>query len=452
MDFRCSQNLDDGELWLPSDFLSDESPPKEIVMQSNKINKTQIPSEFRYEWNSFGLPLDSSSYNSPVESVVGSTETESDEDDEHVAGLAHQIAHSMLDDDDNSYRIPDSQWASRPNVFDTCKSNTMARSPQSILSAAGSWSTVSSKGPSQVSSPPTTPLTENTDELELLYAAAGEVVRLEMDGVRQIPTSQIQAQNVIGAFRRQNTPATHPSTLFNPDFQTGSYSFSGFPSKDRVYSSQTLQRSWSDKTREEDRKHLPYQFRQSKNNNTSAWGRQAKSTQVQHLQSRAGTKSGVGNRSTKSVDYSSSPWPPLQQAGGSGMRAVFLGPNGSGRESGGTGVFLPRRVGNNSDLRRKPACSTVLLPSRIVQALNLNVEDINAQTGLQCSISHNYRDALTSTPAIHPSVQYVGKPVDHCKLAPRNGLSEHQNNTCYLATSQIQAAPAEISLPQEWTY
>lgn len=40
--------------------------------------------------------------------------------------------------------------------------------------------------------------------------------------------------------------------------------------------------------------------------------------------------------------------------GGSGMRAVFLGSAGSGRESGGTGVFLPRCIGGASDHRRKP--------------------------------------------------------------------------------------------------
>jgi hypothetical protein len=66
MDFQCPQNLDDGELCLPSDFLSEEHPPKEIVM--HRSSEPQIPSEFPYEWCSFGLPPDSS-YNSPVESV-----------------------------------------------------------------------------------------------------------------------------------------------------------------------------------------------------------------------------------------------------------------------------------------------------------------------------------------------------------------------------------------------
>lgn len=42
------------------------------------------------------------------------------------------------------------------------------------------------------------------------------------------------------------------------------------------------------------------------------------------------------------------------------MRAVFLGGNGTGRESGGTGVFLPRTVGSGSESKRKPGNFQVL--------------------------------------------------------------------------------------------
>lgn len=431
MDFQCPQNLDDGELWLPSDFLSEEAPPKERVM--HRSTEPQIPNEFPYEWCSFGLPPDSS-YNSPVESVVGSTETESDEEDDYMAGLASQIAHAMLDDDENSDMNQSSQWACRQKIFakeGANKSNSLARSPQSTLSAVGSWSRGSSKGPSQVSSPPTTPLTENTDAWDLLYAAAGEVVRLEMDGANPISTSQMHAQGFQGHVRRQN--------------------FSAPSSKDRINSSQMLQRSWSDKIREDDRKLLTHQYRQPKQNHVTAWGRQAKPMQVQHLQTRPGNKSSVGNRSLRS-EFSSPPWPPVKQAGGTGMRAVFLGTNGSGRESGGTGVFLPRRAGNNSDLRRKPSCSTVLLPTRIVHALNLNVEDINSQPSTQCGLLHNYRDALTSSPGVPSTANYVGRPVDYCSFPARNGFSEYQKKPCYPVSSPIQTASSEISLPQEWTY
>lgn len=91
------------------------------------------------------------------------------------------------------------------------------------------------------------------------------------------------------------------------------------------------------------------------------------------------------------------------------MQAIFLE---SGEKSCGTGVFLPQRGGTNCQPSRKPgtslihtslnnlqeicippeffaegklvenvfsACSPVLLPSRVVQALNLNVHAIGLQ-------------------------------------------------------------------------
>lgn len=58
------------------------------------------------------------------------------------------------------------------------------------------------------------------------------------------------------------------------------------------------------------------------------------------------------------VGLSSSAWPPLNQAKqqqfGSGMRAVFLENPAGKRECAGTGVFLPRRVDNPAESRRKP--------------------------------------------------------------------------------------------------
>ena len=53
-----------------------------------------FPSEFPYEFDSFGS---SSALNSPVESVMSSTETESDEED-LLTQLKRQLAHSTLHD------------------------------------------------------------------------------------------------------------------------------------------------------------------------------------------------------------------------------------------------------------------------------------------------------------------------------------------------------------------
>ncbi|KAH6772758.1 hypothetical protein C2S51_011162 [Perilla frutescens var. frutescens] len=58
---------------------------------------------------------------------------------------------------------------------------------------------------------------------------------------------------------------------------------------------------------------------------------------------------------------------------GPGMQAIFLGPN---KNSCGTGVFIPRGQGINLQFTNKPAFSPVLLPSRVIQALNLNVHEL----------------------------------------------------------------------------
>ncbi|KAK9733515.1 hypothetical protein RND81_04G072400 [Saponaria officinalis] len=63
--------------------------------------------------------------------------------------------------------------------------------------------------------------------------------------------------------------------------------------------------------------------------------------------------------------------------GGPGMQAVFLEP---ARKTCGTGVFLPRRCGSELKPTKSPACSPVLLPYRVVQALNLNVRALGLQT------------------------------------------------------------------------
>lgn len=66
------------------------------------------------------------------------------------------------------------------------------------------------------------------------------------------------------------------------------------------------------------------------------------------------------------LGLSPSAWPPLPkqspnaQPPGSGMRAVFLSETGTKRESAGTGVFLPRRVGSPAEPPRKKPSKILL--------------------------------------------------------------------------------------------
>lgn len=87
-------------------------------------------------------------------------------------------------------------------------------------------------------------------------------------------------------------------------------------------------------------------------------------------------------------------WPPLQQGhqktnhfahqiGRTGtMRAVLTRPLGT-RPCTGTGVFLPRQVGSQLESRKKqslaPASSPVLIPAKVVQALNMSYESMGSQ-------------------------------------------------------------------------
>ncbi|XVF21784.1 hypothetical protein REPUB_Repub12eG0120000 [Reevesia pubescens] len=122
-------------------------------------------------------------------------------------------------------------------------------------------------------------------------------------------------------------------------------------------------------------------------------------------------------------------------SGGPGMQAFFLD---SGQKSSGTGVFLPQRAGTNFQSSRRPGCSPVLLPSRVVQALNLNVHEL----GLQMSPRPADPKSNTTT------TTRVG---DHLNsFNNKNGKDHVSTKRCVI--SQNENSSPEIFLPKEWTY
>eukprot|EP00252_Welwitschia_mirabilis_P024550 TRINITY_DN7327_c0_g3_i1.p1 TRINITY_DN7327_c0_g3~~TRINITY_DN7327_c0_g3_i1.p1 ORF type:complete len:376 (-),score=83.93 TRINITY_DN7327_c0_g3_i1:418-1545(-) len=375
MDLQRAHNVMEGEGWLPSELL---------VEETLTLNRERVSHVFE------------SPYNSPVESVAGSTstETESEEEDDYMADLALQMAHSMLDDDDHGNETElNLHFQFQNNILEDKSGKPMSRSPQSILK--GFWHE------GRASSNQASMFGEGLQNLSYGHRAHDSVP----------PICQEKG-------------------------------FSRFPKE----SPQVMPRSWTYNTKDEGMKFLPHHHQRQISQQVHPWVRQQ--TKVLHpqqaLNTRAGSKSGVNGRNLRS-DYhaASSVWPPGKQTMGSGMRAVFLGTNGSRRESGGTGVFLPRRTGCNSDLRRKPSCSTVLLPSRIVHALNLNLEEMNSQPS---DVFYNHREALLSTPKAHQDVSSAMKPSSYCKASPQNVLMDYSH------TSQLQSASEEVVLPQEWTY
>lgn len=90
---------EDVESWLPIEFLTAE----EVLTDKENFNKNAFktelkpslcfPTEFPYEFDSFGT---SSALSSPVESVMGSsTETESSDEDDFLAGLTRRLTQQL---------------------------------------------------------------------------------------------------------------------------------------------------------------------------------------------------------------------------------------------------------------------------------------------------------------------------------------------------------------------
>uniref|UniRef100_A0A2P2JL52 Uncharacterized protein MANES_09G099100 n=1 Tax=Rhizophora mucronata TaxID=61149 RepID=A0A2P2JL52_RHIMU len=174
-----------------------------------------------------------------------------------------------------------------------------------------------------------------------------------------------------------------------------------------------------------------------KQQSSGVWGGQhSKGTGLYQLQqSRQMIHSGR-NVGSRPLALSSSSWTPVQLAhqrhqSGSGSRAVFLGKPAGKKECAGTGVFLPRRVGAPTETRKKSACSTVFVPPRVVQALNLNLEEMGAQPQFQSRLNGNL------VPESDIALRLGGgniKSNPKRNFRPQPGMSN------------------EVRLPQEWTY
>ncbi|CAI9287998.1 unnamed protein product [Lactuca saligna] len=118
---------------------------------------------------------------------------------------------------------------------------------------------------------------------------------------------------------------------------------------------------------------------------------------------------------------------PMTSPTGSGMRAIFLNGPGSKNGSNGTGVFLPRSATDaTANRRKKPGCSTVLVPTRVLHALEQHFNNMKSRS--PTNNMHHIR---------YDNSNFNGQ---------RDGM-QHKLQVSSTSTDHL-----ERKLPQEWTY
>ncbi|CAL1378943.1 unnamed protein product [Linum trigynum] len=393
--------VDDAEFWLPPEFLTDddiflEKKPHQmgkkkggqdvLALDNALAAKSLFNFDFPYGFGSFGV---SSDLSSPVESVVGSTETESDEED-HLAGLTRQMAqaHTTLEDD-----FARSDWLFGAG---NAKGRVLSGSPQSTLCGVGNGCgcKLSLNRPVKVS---------------LLYAAAGEVAKMKINGGGGASGGcdvafNDQSRGLLGGPpATPQLPVTVPVKTSNTNADVGFY-----PHQSLSY--QQLQASQFQQLRQQQ---MMKQYKSAiwaAPQNDKAVGIGVYQQPLVQQQNR-----GRSNNNGKPLGLSASAWPCLQQpqvGGGSGMRAV--------------------NPGGKSECAGTACSTTVLLPARVVQALNLNLDEVGVQQPYQPCLGFD-KDATTLRNN-HPS------------------SGGGWNQTRSLSSRAQAGMEMEVRLPQEWTY
>ncbi|KAL6503225.1 hypothetical protein OROHE_023854 [Orobanche hederae] len=303
-----AQEMDDLEFLLPSELLTDDD----------------LLTDFGCGFGNSSIL--SSDLSSPVESVTGTLETGSDEDD-FISELTRKLTRPILRESKLSYDYP-------------ARGMRLSGSPQSTLCGFKTDSGSSPNSSSRVCSPQ-----EAKDALswDLLYAAAEEVARIRM------------AEETAAFYSAKPYPPTEkPISLTLP--QQKPNHASGF------YSNQAqIQTHLS-------YHHLQAAMLQQMKQQQQMMKNRVMGQRTMEYQLQNGSK--VGGRDG-TYGLSVSAWPTLQQSrqhAGSGTK-----PAGLTKERVGTGVFMPRRFASNPmETRKKPA-------DRVVRALNFNMDSIDAQ-------------------------------------------------------------------------
>lgn len=411
------------------------------------------------EWPSSWSAEEAASFPSTLaEFSAASAGSEGGEEcEDYISGLAEQIARSMLEEDEESSGDNVPWLLEGSKAAWSVQKKSLPTSPQSTLAGIGgcNWglspATSSGSLSSGVSSPPTPVAASEAQEdnaLDLLYA---ELLRLKMkDEIKALQQQHFQTlqrqqqyQQLLLKMRQSTVP---PPNLVSSDGYAKGNGFSLLSACSPIQKGPSSAAGVCSSYQRGRAKNEEQNQVRGRKQVAAAWGGPALQ---QHHQSSSGSGNGR-QRSWGVVDNAQSHYHHLsfnssqrQAMNGSGMRAVFLGTPGS-RESGGTGVFLPRRIGSGPDIKRKPACSTVLLPARIFQALNLNVEDT-----LACPISS---PPGTATRRDHSSAAPAWRRNSPIPMERSDARDEWSPSLHLPSCSPLQEVAPDISLPTEWTY
>ncbi|KAF5736614.1 hypothetical protein HS088_TW14G00759 [Tripterygium wilfordii] len=414
----AKSSKDDPEFWLPTEFLASEDFAMETEILKKKASEVDglppslsFPMEFPYEFDSFSSYC--SALSSPGESVVGSAETESSDEEDFLTGMTRRLNQSSISETQKLFPKPESKWV-------------MAGSPESTLIGAGNWSVSSNGSPSGVSSP-MTQFGEGYNGWDLIYEAAGQVAKLKMTNeAPKVHSSNFQAREPLGPSRSQN-----PVTPVRGTSQSG------------------FTRNVSQMNLQYQRARLEQLLKQQQQKQcASVWARQVdlnqrlQNQQIQNGGERAfGFESGMCGHPV-TVGAPQSTWPRLQQsplrqspqfAGHSqrlkpGMKTTVGSGSVVKRECAGTGVFLPRRFGNNPEPLKRTGCSTAILPAKVVHALNMSFDGMNAHSHTQPSFN-------TVLPSDYDAL-----------VARRYAILSLQKRMLQQENHEL------LRLPQEWTY
>ncbi|XP_028775698.1 uncharacterized protein LOC114732566 [Neltuma alba] len=363
-------DLQTGESTLPSQFVLDKDD--------------HVLSEYHNFSNQKASALNPHEFGSHRASLVPTAEAQSnsDKDDDFISELTREMAHFMFEDDDQ-FRLSGIGSSDLEMSWDSTDSS------QSTL-----WSPLGSiqgspEGPSLEPTPPATPC----------------------DGKNSWPDT---ACDVVGMFEKMNNDERGHSKYLHG---YGNHSFNQALIDQQIRAVQLSRLNQQQIVKQklaaypESQAQMPHQSELSQ--------------QIQQVQKKGkGSSVGSGNARRNHP-------PPLftsSTPAGSGMGAVFPGGSGSKTASCGTGVFLPRVNTAPSESRKKPGCSTVLIPARVVQALQLHFDQMAATSGPKASGFPPLREVLVSD---------------------KDGMYSLQKRQSRKEPANLQN---ETRLPPEWTY